>query len=230
MRMRRKANLDARLKGCQDTGRLIVLDCEDRNFVTSIEKKEYLELEGLFGNDRPIVMEIGCGKGQFACELAKRNPGINVLAVEKTSNVIVDAAEKAIAMGIENLYLLRCDAAYLSKFIPPDSVSRLYLNFSCPFPKKSYASHRLTHRSFLEIYKELLKDGAELHQKTDDRKLFEFSVEELSYSGFRLKNISLDLHADSPEDNIMTEYEKRFVDMGLAIYRLEAVYSRELSV
>ena len=84
MRMRRKANLDARLKGCQDTGRLIVLDCEDRNFVTSIEKKEYLELEGLFGNDRPIVMEIGCGKGQFACELSKRNPGINVLAVEKT--------------------------------------------------------------------------------------------------------------------------------------------------
>lgn len=222
MRMRRKANLDERLAACRQTGRLIILNCEDRNFQTSVIEKEYLDIKGLFGNDNPVVMEIGAGKGQFACELAKRNPGINVLAVERTSNVIVDAAEKAIAMNIPNLYLLRCDAQYLEKFIPEGIITRLYLNFSCPFPKKSYAAHRLTHRNFLSIYKKLLAPGAEIHQKTDNRKFFEFSIEELSECGFTLKNISLDLHADGMEDNIVTEYEQRFSDMGLPIYRLEA--------
>ena len=156
MRMRRKANLDERLEACRKTGRLIILNCEDRNFQTSVIEKEYLNIKGLFGNDNPAVMEIGAGKGQFACELARRNPDINVLAVERTSNVIVDAAEKAIAMNLPNLYLLRCDAQYLEKFIPEGIITRLYLNFSCPFPKKSYAAHRLTHRNFLQIYKKLL--------------------------------------------------------------------------
>ncbi len=222
MRMRRKANLDSRLEACRETGKLIILNCEDRNFQTSVEVKEYLDLKGLFGNDNPVVMEIGAGKGQFACELARRNPDINVLAVERTSNVIVDAAEKAIASGLENLYLLRCDAQYLEKFIPAKAISRLYLNFSCPFPKKSYAPHRLTHRNFLNIYKKILAPGAEIHQKTDNRHFFEFSIEELSECGFNIKNVSLDLHADGMEDNIVTEYEKRFSDLGQPIYRLEA--------
>ncbi len=222
MRMRRKARLEERLADCVDSGKLIILNCEDRNFVTSVIEKEYLDFETLFGNKNPVVMEIGAGKGQFACELAKRSPDINVLAVERTSNVIVDAAEKAIAADIPNLILLRCDAEYLEKFIPTHSIDRLYLNFSCPFPKKSYAAHRLTHRKFLRIYERLLKPGAEIHQKTDNRPFFQFSLEEFSECGYTLKNISLDLHADDYKDNIVTEYEKRFSDMGMPIYRLEA--------
>lgn len=226
MRMRRKANLEQRLAACVETGKLLILNCEDRNFQTSVVEKEYIDLKKLFGNDNPVVLEIGAGKGQFACELARLNPDKNILAVERTSNVIVEAAEKAIAMGLPNLYLLRCDAEYLTKFIPDGVIERIYLNFSCPFPKKSYAPHRLTNHKFLKIYESLLVPDGEIHQKTDNRQLFEFSINELSGYGFTLKNVSLDLHASDFEGNIMTEYEKRFSDMGMPIYRLEAFLKR----
>lgn len=229
MRMRRKTNLESRLAACAGDGRLIILNCEDRNFKTSVAEKEYLDLRELFGNDNPIVMEIGAGKGQFACRLAELNPDINVLAVERTSNVIVDAAERAIAMDLKNIYLLRCDAEYLTKFIPSGTISRLYLNFSCPFPKKSYAQHRLTHHKFLKIYDEILQNGAEIHQKTDNMHFFEFSIQELTEYGFALKNISLDLHNSDFEGNIMTEYEKRFSDLGMPIYRLEAYLRKRVN-
>ncbi len=222
MRMRRKARLDERVAECRASGKLLVLNVEDRHFQRAVETKEYLDYEEIFGNKNPVVLEIGAGKGQFCCELAQREPDINILAVEKSSNIIVDAAEKAIALGLNNVELLRCDAEYLERYIPPRSISRIYLNFSCPYPKKSYAAHRLTHRKFLEIYKKLLADGAEIHQKTDNREFFEFSIEEFSQSGFTLKNISLDLHRSGFEGNIVTEYEKRFSDLGQPIYRLEA--------
>lgn len=222
MRMRRKARLDERLEECRGTGRLLILNVEDRHFQRAVEEKEYLDFPALFGNGNPVVLEIGAGKGQFCCELAQREPNVNILAVEKASNVIVDAAEKIISLGIKNAVALRCDAEYLEKYIPEHSVSRIYLNFSCPFPKKSYAAHRLTQRKFLEIYKKLLAPGAEIHQKTDNREFFEFSLEEFSQSGFTLKNISLDLHKSGFEGNIETEYERRFSEQGLPIYRLEA--------
>lgn len=222
MRMRKKAHLEERLERCIETGKLIILNCEDRNFVTSVEKKEYLDLPALFGNDNPIFMEIGCGKGQFARELAKREPELNILAIEKTSNVIVEAAEKAIAEEIPNLILLRADANYLEKFIPDNSISGLYLNFSCPYPKKSYAVHRLTHHNFLKIYDKLLKPDVGIFQKTDNREFFEFSIQEFSEYGFVLRNVSLDLHRSDFEGNIVTEYEQRFSEMGMPIYRLEA--------
>ena len=222
MRMRRKARLDERLAACEASGKLLILNVDDRHFQRAVVEKEYLDFEGLFGNKNPVVLEIGAGKGQFCCELAKREPNINIVAVEKSSNVIVDAAEKAISLGLPNLVLLRCDAEYLEKYIPEKSVARIYLNFSCPFPKKSYAPHRLTHRKFLEIYKKILADGGEIHQKTDNREFFEFSVEELSQSGFALKNVSLDLHNSGFEGNIVTEYEQKFTEMGMPIYRLEA--------
>lgn len=222
MRMRRKARLDERLAACEASGKLLILNVDDRHFQRAVVEKEYLDFEGLFGNKNPVVLEIGAGKGQFCCELAKREPNINIVAVEKSSNVIVDAAEKAISLGPPNLVLLRCDAEYLEKYIPEKSVARIYLNFSCPFPKKSYAPHRLTHRKFLEIYKKILADGGEIHQKTDNREFFEFSLEELSQSGFALKNVSLDLHNSGFEGNIVTEYEQKFTEMGMPIYRLEA--------
>ena len=225
MRMRRKKHLEERLDACSDI--IISMYREDRNFSTSVQKKEYIDTEKLFGNKNPVYLEIGCGKGKFASELAKKNPGINILAVEKTSNVIVDAAERAKAEKILNLKFLLGPAEYLPVFIKDKSVDRIYLNFSCPFPKKRYASHRLTHKNFLEIYKALMTDRAEIHQKTDNTHFFEFSIEQLSQSGFALKNVTFDLHSSGFEDNIMTEYEERFTKEGLNIYRLEAYLNRE---
>ena len=225
MRMRRKKHLEERLDACSDI--IISMYREDRNFSTSTQKKDYIDTEKLFGNKNPIYLEIGCGKGKFASELSKKNPEINILAVEKTSNVIVEAAERAKAENIPNLKFLLGPAEYLPIFLNDKSVSRIYLNFSCPFPKKRYASHRLTHKNFLEIYKNLMTDSAEIHQKTDNTHFFEFSIEQLTQSGFALKNVTFDLHNSSFEDNIMTEYEERFTNEGLNIYRLEAYLNRE---
>ena len=220
MRMRKKKYLEDRLAAVSDI--LFKIDTYDRNFNTAILEKEYIDFEKWFGNNNPIYLEIGCGKGKFAVEYAKQHPEINVLAVEKSANVIVGACEIAIAEGVNNLRFIGGSAEYLEKFIPPHTIARLFLNFSCPFPKKAYASHRLTHRKFLSIYKNLLQKGAEIHQKTDNMHFFEFSISEFSQSGFGIYNVSLDLHASDFEGNIMTEYESRFVALGQPIYRLEA--------
>ena len=219
MRMRRKKHLEERLENCAE--KIIFMDREDRNYQVK-DTVNLIDYKELFGNDNPVVLEIGCGKGQFAREIARRNPDKNFLAVEKSSNVIVDAAEKAMAEELPNLYFMRGGAEYLDCYIPEHSVERIYLNFCCPFPKKSYASHRLTHRNFLAIYDKLLIEHGEIHQKTDNRNFFEFSLEEFSRCGYTLKNISLDLHNSDFEDNIVTEYEKRFSEQGFPIYRLEA--------
>lgn len=220
MRMRRKKHLDERLESCSDY--ITSIYSEDKNFKSFFEKNEYLNLKELFGNENPLYLEIGCGKGGFAVRLALENPDINVLAVEKIGNVIVEAAEKAKALNIKNLKFLLGPAEYLPAYLREKSVNRLYLNFSCPYPKKKYATHRLTHRSFLEIYKRLLADGAQIHQKTDNAHFFEFSIEELSQSGFKLKNVTFDLYSSGLEGNIPTEYETRFNNEGRKIYRLEA--------
>ena len=165
---------------------------------------------------------MGCGKGRFACEFAALHPEYNVIAVEREANVIVSACELAQKMGLKNVRFIKCTAEYLERHIKPQSIEQIFLNFSCPFPKKKYACHRLTHHGFLEIYKRIMKPTAEIHQKTDNKKLFEFSLEELSQNGFALKNVSLDLHNSNFEGNIMTEYEQKFVEQGLPIYRLEA--------
>lgn len=219
MRMRRKKHLEQRLEACGD--KIIFMDRENRDFSVKTSDS-ILNLNALFKNDNPVHMEIGCGKGRFVCDIARQNPGINYLAVEKASNVIVDAAQKAIELDIPNIIFLRGGAEYLESYIPANSIGRIYLNFSCPFPKKSYASHRLTHRGFLKIYKRIMKKDAEIHQKTDNMQLFEFSIEEFSHSGFGIKNVSLDLHNSGFEGNIMTEYETRFHELGQPIYRLEA--------
>ncbi len=220
MRMRHKKNLWDRLSKCD--GLYFDIRCEDRNFVTSLEKKEYLDYEKIFGNKNPVQLEIGCGKGQFITELASENPDINFIAVEKTPDVIVLACEKVREAGLKNVFFIKGSAEYLPKYIPNGTIDRIYLNFSCPFPKKRYAKHRLTHENFLRIYKELLSDKAEIHQKTDNMQLFEFSIEEFSKCGFALKNVSLDLHNSGFEGNIVTEYEMRFLKLGQPIYRLEA--------
>ena len=225
MRMRKKKNLEDRLSAVLDI--LFISDIEDRNFETAVNIKEYLDLDNWFEKKAPLYLEIGCGKGKFACEFAKANPDINVLAVEKTANVIVSACEKAKELGLSNLKFIKGGAEYLPKYLKENSVDRIFLNFSCPFPKAAYATHRLTHQRFLGIYEKLLKKGAEIHQKTDNMHFFEFSIEQFSQSGFAIKNISLDLHNSSFEGNIETEYEHRFASLGMPIYRLEAYKAEE---
>ena len=220
MRMRKKKNLEQRLEAVSDY--LYISDIENRNFSTAKNEKEYIDFGAWFKRSAPLYLEVGCGKGKFACEFAKNNPDINLIAVEKSANVIAMACEKAKEAGISNLKFIKCSAEYLEKYIKDKSIERIFLNFSCPFPKAAYAAHRLTHKNFLKIYKNIMTDFAEIHQKTDNMHFFEFSIEQLTASGFALKNISLDLHNSGFEDNIETEYEHKFASLGMPIYRLEA--------
>ncbi len=221
MRMRKKKNLETRLLECKEY--LLETDSESRDFSKPEENRTLLDFKEVFGNDNPVRMEVGCGKGQFVCEMAKRHPDINFIAVEKVRNVIVAACEKIKEENLQNVRFMASCAEYLPGYIPKKSIELIYLNFSCPFPKAKYARHRLTHRYFLDIYRELLKDGGEIHQKTDNMHFFEYSIGEFSHSDYLIKNVSLDLHSSDFEGNIVTEYEKRFSDLGQPIYRLEAV-------
>lgn len=224
MRMRRRTNADERLRLCGDY--YIDTTESEMNFALAVRTKDYLDFEKIFGNTNPVVAEIGCGQGFFACEYAKSRPDVNVLAIERISNVILTGVEKAFEEKIPNVRFLRVRAELLPKYLPPQSISGLFLNFSTPLPKKGYEKQRLTSRRNLEVYKTFLKSGAFLEQKTDDRDFFEFSLGELSESGFEITEKIYDLHA-SGKDNIVTEYESKFVSLGLPIYFLAAIYKEK---
>lgn len=225
MRMRRKKHLDSRIDAC---GELLLPFCTNGlDARAAVMEKEYLNYRELFGNDNSVELEIGCGKGGFICELAAREPDINFIAVEKTRNVICTACETAQQQKLGNVRFMNVGAEYLEKYLPPHSISRIYLNFSCPYPKKRYEHHRLTAPRFLSIYEMLLQPDAEIHQKTDNMHLFEYSIEQLSTCGYAIKNVSLDLHNSGFEGNIVTEYEQRFSSAGMPIYRLEAYINKK---
>lgn len=219
MRMRKKKHLEEKLSQCIN---LIDMPPVTDDYRNVIQVKEYIDFAEYFGNDNPLHMEIGCGKGQFIAELAARTPDINYIAVEVNRNVICDACKKAMEAGLKNIIFLHCGAEILPKYIKESSVERLYLNFSCPFPKNAYENRRLTNIRFLEIYDYMLSSDAEIHQKTDNMHFFEYSLEQYSLAGFKIKNLSLDLHNSDFEGNIITEYENRFSSMGMPIYRVEA--------
>lgn len=225
MRMRKKKHLTERLEAVSEL--LLPIEKHNPDIRRAADEPKYYDIEKIFGNTAPLHLEIGCGKGQFICEIAKRNPDINYIAIEVCDDVAVLAAEKIKAAGLPNVRFMITGAEFLRKYIKDDSVERIYLNFSCPFPKVRYAKHRLTATGFLEIYKAILKKDSEIHQKTDNMHFFEFSIENYTEVGYRLKNISLDLHNSGFEGNIVTEYEKRFTDLGQPIYRLEAVVNKE---
>lgn len=183
----------------------------------------------VFGNNNPIHVEFGCGKGGFITELAKRNPHINYIAAERAETVVYKACKKA-NLSEEtpsNLRFLYFDVSNCKEIFEIGEVERLYLNFSDPWPKTRHANRRLTYRGFLEKYADILKKEGEIHFKTDNKGLFAFSVEEFSASGWLMKNVTLDLHNSGMEDNIMTEYEKKFSELGFTINRLEAVNPRQ---
>ena len=223
MRDRRKKHLGERLEAVESV--LFTPVYDDRNFSTAILKPEYLDLAGYFGNDNPLMLEIGCGKGTFFCESAKQHPELNYIAVEKVGNVLVTACERALNEGLRNILFIKTDAHMLPKYIPDHSVRLIYLNFSCPYPKNRYENRRLTYDAFFPIYDRLLTEDGEIHQKTDNMHFFEYSLAQYPKHGYLLKNISLDLHNSDFEGNIVTEYERRFSQFG-PIYRLEAYKKR----
>ena len=219
MRMRRKKHLEEKLSLCDN---LICFPHVDSDIRETVADKEYIDCREYFGNDNPVQMEVGCGKGQFITELAQRCPEINFIAVEVNRNVIWMACQKAMERGLRNVLFLQGGAELLPKYIRPGTIGRIYLNFSCPYPKTTYANRRLTNVRFLEIYRGICAPGAEIHQKTDNMHFFEYSIEQFTAAGYRLKNVSLDLHHSGFEGNIVTEYENRFASLGQPIYRLEA--------
>ena len=184
---------------------------------------EYFVPEGTVITDFPIELEIGCGKGSFISGLSKRYTDKKFIAMERVSDVILLAAERIKAEEAKNVKFIIGDARNLKEYFPSSSVARLYLNFSDPWSKKGYAKRRLTHRSFLELYKEILVPDGEIVFKTDNIGLFEFSLEEFEAAGFKLKELTYDLHnSEYNDDNIVTEYEKNFSEKGFKINRVVA--------
>ncbi|MBQ7918671.1 MAG: tRNA (guanosine(46)-N7)-methyltransferase TrmB [Lachnospiraceae bacterium] len=170
----------------------------------------------IFGNNNPIHIEIGMGKGQFIHALAKLHPEINYVGIEKYSSVLLRAIQKMDAEELPNLKFLRMDAEDITKVFGKHEVDKIYLNFSDPWPKDRHAKRRLPSREFLARYNEILKPDSRLEFKTDNRPLFDFAVEELEPAGWKAEVITYDLHADEKlvEGNIMTEYEAKFSSMG----------------
>lgn len=209
--MRKKKNCAARIERCGD---IRITDPENH-------KGKWNEV---FGNDNPIHVEIGCGKGSFIVGMAKMYPDVNFIAIEKVEDVIVMAMEKAIANEIENVRFMDLDAERIEEFFEKGEIKRIYLNFSDPWKKGKQAKRRLTHKNFLDRYKKVLNSGDYIWFKTDNQKLFEFSLNSFCAEGFKLRNITLDLHNSGFEGNVITEYEQRFMDLGQPIYRLEATF------
>lgn len=177
-----------------------------------------------FNNDQPIYIEVGSGMGQFITTLAAQNPEINFVSMEREKNVMVKVLDKVLEQNLSNIKLICNDAVELNEYFVDGEVDRLYLNFSDPWPKNRHAKRRLTYHTYLALYKQILKKDGELHFKTDNRGLFAYSLESMSQFGMYFTKINLNLHQEEKENNIETEYERKFSDKGSRIYRMEAKF------
>lgn len=220
MRARRKKHLDERAE--KQSSYIPVSKTSEVLGLPESERYAVKTVRDLFGNDNPLVLEIGCGKGRFIIEHAEREPNVNFLGVEVQLNVIISGAETASEKGLKNVKFFNCGAEILPYELERESVEKLYLNFSCPYPKKQYENHRLTYYRFLDIYKYLLKKGATIELKTDNDAFFEYSVNSLKENGFEILYLTTDLHLENPADNVVTEYEEKFVKLGKNINKLIA--------
>lgn len=180
----------------------------------------------LFENNNPIHMEIGMGKGQFIMALARQNPNINYIGMERYTSVLFRALQKMEQNPPSNLKFLCEDAIRLPEFFAPLEIERIYLNFSDPWPKDRHAKRRLTSKTFLDCYRQILSPSGHIEFKTDNRTLFDFSLEEIPNAGWKINDFTLDLHHDPVmnKGNIMTEYEEKFSSMGNPIFKLIASY------
>ncbi len=212
MRMRKKKNGAQRLAACSD-----LLVCEREGVISGAHD--------VFSHDGELHLEIGCGKGGFACGMAEKHPDINFIALERVHDVIVLALEKAKSREgdrqSDNLRFMLTGAERLEEIFAPESLDTIYLNFSDPWHKKGYAKRRLTYRKFLVCYFKLLKKGGKLRFKTDNRPLFDFTLEELDALGIKCDFITNDLHSSEyAHGNVMTEYEANFTAQGMPINAL----------
>ncbi|MCF0123247.1 MAG: tRNA (guanosine(46)-N7)-methyltransferase TrmB [Ruminiclostridium sp.] len=205
MRMRRKKNLGPRMEACG-----------------AWQIKEPGELRGnwrsLMPEARELRLELGCGKGRFTCQTAAAHPDILFVAVERVPDAMVMAMEKARNMGLTNVFYVDADAALLPEFFAEGEVDLIYINFCDPWPPKRHAKRRLTHRNFLKLYRQVLKEKGEIHFKTDNAPLFAFSVLEFPEAGYDLEEVTWDLHANGI-CGIMTDYEEKFHNLGTKINR-----------
>ncbi len=217
MRMRKKKHLDERLE--RSGARLV---------------KEPFENKGkwneVFGNNNPVHIEIGSGKGHFIEGMAKKYPEINFIAVDVIPDVILMGLELTDSEDLPNLRFMIADASLLADMFVKGEIDRIYLNFSDPWKKKKQAKRRLTHQNFLNVYKKILKTNGQIWFKTDNRGLFEFSLNSFSADrDFIMSDISLDLHSSDFQDNVMTEYETKFSEMGMPIHRLVATLLTDIN-
>ena len=209
MRMRRKNNLEPRMAACSDW--------------------QIIEPAALQGNWRSLKpdcsalwVEVGCGKGKFTIETAQANPDVLMIAIERCREAIVMAMEKAKAMELKNVFFVDMDVALMEGCFAFGEIDRIFINFPDPWPRSKNAKRRLTFRTFLRLYSRVLKDGGEIHFKTDNAPLFEFSLEEMELVGLPPRNVTRNLHENGIV-GIMTGYEEKFHALGTPINRCEVV-------
>ena len=209
MRMRRRNNLAPRMAACEPVW---------------IHAPETLRgnWRSLMPGCRELRVEVGCGKGKFTVETAAAEPDVLLIAIEKVPDALVLAMESAMKMGLKNVFFVSLDADRIDEFFADDEIDLLYINFCDPWPRKKNAKRRLTYHTFLEKYKKVLKLGGQIHFKTDNAKLFEWSLPEMESCYLELRNVTRDLHANGPV-GIMTGYEEKFYALGTPINRVEAV-------
>ena len=210
MRLRKKPHTDEKLKNFSD-------------FVMTADNLENIggHWREKFGGDtsRKLYVELGTGKGDFITQSAEKYPQINFLGLEVEPTVVLAAARKVHEKNLSNVKLAIFDINNVDEIFDAGEVDRLYINFCDPWPKKRHAKRRLTYVKFLEMYKKILTSEGEIHFKTDNRELFDFSLEQFDAAGWKVRDVTFDLHADEPPDNIRTEYENRFSTLGVNINR-----------
>ena len=207
MRMRKRNHLEPRMEAC-----------------TTVWVRDPEARRGSWRNLMPAAgelhLEIGCGKGKFTVEMAEQHPDVLFIAVERVREAMVLAMEKAISMGLKNVFFLSVDAAELDQLFAPGEANRIYLNFCDPWPRSKNAKRRLTYHSFLEKYRTVLRPDGEIHFKTDNAGLFAWSLEEFERYGYPVRNVTDDLHRDGVV-GVMTGYEEKFHALGTPIHRCE---------
>ena len=208
MRMRKKKNLLPRMEACSA--------CLIRDPFAMRGQWRTLMPEA-----KELRVELGCGKGRFTVDTALAEPDVLLIAVEKVPDAMVVAMERVVAEGLQNVFFIDADAALLPELFAPGEVDRLYINFCDPWPKSNQKKRRLTHGNFLKKYRQVLKEGGQIHFKTDNDKLFAWSVEEIPQFGFTLSEVTTDLHAHGPV-GVMTDYEAKFYGEGKNINRCVA--------
>lgn len=179
----------------------------------------------VFGNENPLHLEVGMGKGQFIRDMAIKYPDINFIGVEVVPSVLVKAIRKIEPEALPNVKLLCVHAEQLANIFAEGEVDQLYLNFSDPWPKKRHEKRRLTYQTFLMVFKQILRPNGEIHLKTDNQGFFEYSLVSMTRFGMELLDVSLNLHKRLDQSNVMTEYEERFARLGHPIYYLVARFA-----